>query len=187
MSLHGIIITAIGLSMISFSLAFISSFFKCQDFPGTMKISFTLASFQGAMFTLGWLLSLSFRGWLNQMSWPLVIFIMVMLGLKMVLISRKAQSPERTLDLSHIRILIGASFASSINAFIIGMTLGLISLDLIPALPIIAIASFVFSILGIILGRVSGNVKYGQVAESIGGFLIIFMGIMLLFEYVKLI
>jgi len=67
------------------------------------------------------------------------------------------------------------------------MTLGLISLDLIPALPIIAIASFVFSILGIILGRVSGNVKYGQVAESIGGFLIIFMGIMLLFEYVKLI
>jgi hypothetical protein len=30
-------------------------------------------------------------------------------------------------------------------------------------------------------------VKYGQVAECIGGFLIIFMGIMLLFEYVKLI
>ena len=173
--------------MISFSMAFLSSFFKCQDVPGTLKISFIQAGFQAGLFVLGWLVALPFRTWLNQMAWPLVIFIFLMLGLKMILISRKARPPERAFDLSQIRILVGVAFASGINAFIIGMALGLIKIGLVPVLPVLAIASFAFSVLGVILGKVSGNLKYGQVAESIGGFLVIFIGIMLLLSFTNLI
>ena len=187
MNLQGIIIIAVGLSMISFSMAFLSSFFKCQDLPGTLKISFFQAAFQAAMYTLGWLLSLSFKAWLSQMAWPLVIFILVLLGLKMLLVSRKAKPAEKAFDLSQFRILIGVSLAASINTFIIGLAMGLINVDLIPAMPIIALASFVLSILGVILGKVSGNVKYSQLAEAIGGFLIIFIGIMLMVQYINLI
>jgi putative Mn2+ efflux pump MntP len=128
-----------------------------------------------------------FQRWLEGMAWPLAIFIMVMLGLKMLLLSRKAKPPEKAFDLSNLRILTGVAFASGINAFIIGMTTGLISTDLYPAILILAMASFAFSIIGVILGKVSGNTIFGQVSEALGGFLIIFTGVMLLLEFIKLI
>ena len=187
MNLQGIIILAIGLSMVNFSMAFLSSFFKCQDVPGTLKISIVQAGFQAGLFVLGWLVALPFRSWLGQMAWPLVIFIFLMLGLKMILISRKARPTERAFDLSQSRILVGVAFASGINAFIIGMALGLINAGLMPFLPVLAIASFVLTVLGVVLGKVSGNIKYGQVAESIGGFLVIFIGIMLLLSFTNII
>jgi hypothetical protein len=36
------------------------------------------------------------------------------------------------------------------------------------------------------MGKVSGNIKLSQVAEALGGFFIIFTGIMLLLEYTKM-
>ena len=186
MSLYGLIIIACGLAMVSFTMAFLGSFYRCQDLPGTVKIAFFQGAFQGGLFSLGWLISLPFRGWIGQMAWPLAIFIMVMLGLKMVLLSRKAKPPEKAFDLSQFRILIGASIASGINAFIAGMALGLINVQLYPAVLVMALASLVFSIIGVIMGKVSGNIKFSQVAEALGGFFIIFTGIMLFLEYTNM-
>jgi len=187
MSLYGLIIIACGLAMVNFSMAFLSSFYRCQDVPGAMKIGLIQATFQAGLYALGWLLAIPFQRWLVDMTWPLAIFIMVMLGLKMLLLSRKARPPEKAFDLGQLRILIGVAFASGINGFIIGMATGLVSTDLYPAILIIALASFALSVMGVVAGKVSGNIKFGQVSEALGGFLIIFTAVILLLEFTGII
>lgn len=187
MSIFGIVIIAFALAMISFSVAYLSSFFRCQNLPGMLRTAFSLAVFQGAMFGLGYLIAIALRGLLSQFSWPIVIIILMALGFKMILISRKAKPTERAFDFSHLRLLIGVSFASGINAFLVGLALGIISMDLIPALPIVAGASFCLSIIGLILGRTSGNMRYSKLAEFIGGLMVILTGLLLFVEYLQLI
>jgi putative Mn2+ efflux pump MntP len=82
------------------------------------------------------------------------------------------------LSLRHILIL---SLATSIDAFAVGISLAIIKTPILKASLIIGLASFVMSLFGAFLGYFTGKKFENKIPETLGGLILIFIGIKLLF------
>ena len=78
--------------------------------------------------------------------------------------------------------LFGLSIATSIDAFSIGLTFSLLSVNLKLALLFIFIITFILSFLGVMLGKIIGS-KYEKISEIFGGIVLIIMSLKFLLEH----
>ena len=74
------------------------------------------------------------------------------------------------------------SVATSIDALAVGITFAFLQVNIIPAVSIIGITTFVLSIIGVKIGHVFGT-KFKSKAELVGGIILIIMGLKILFEH----
>ncbi|MBE9492063.1 MAG: manganese efflux pump [Bacteroidetes bacterium] len=186
MNIYGIIIIFFALSLNSFSVAVMSSTYRCQKLNELLKTSLSLGLFQGGMYAFGWVLALAFKNLLDPIARPFVIMVLILIGVKIVFISFRAKPADRAFDVSKIKVLIGVSIASSINTFLIGICFCLTRISLMPGLAIVAIFSFILAVVGIIVGKYGGKLKYSLYSEFAGGALIFIIGIVLLLQYLQL-
>ncbi len=72
--------------------------------------------------------------------------------------------------------------ATSIDALAVGVSFAFLQVDITSAVCLIAITTFVISFLAVIIGNRLGN-HLGKYAETIGGILLIFIGVKILIEH----
>ena len=83
--------------------------------------------------------------------------------------------------------LLSLGIATSIDAFSVGLTFSLFKVNLLLALSLIGIITFVLSYLGVILGKKIGSKYESQAkAEVIGGIILILMSIKFLLKHLKI-
>lgn len=101
----------------------------------------------------------------------------------MIIESLKEDGRETNFDPTRGWSLVGLSVATSIDALAVGLTFGLVGLDVaFPAL-LIGVTAFVMTLFGALLGKTAG-VHLGEWAERIGGLVLIAMGIKFVLENV---
>lgn len=81
-----------------------------------------------------------------------------------------------------ILILIGQSIATSIDAFVVGISFALLNFEIVIPIIIIGVVTFMFSLLGLYLGKFLGN-KIGKYVELFGGLVLIGIGTKILVEH----
>ena len=81
-----------------------------------------------------------------------------------------------------IKELLMLSIATSIDAMAIGVTFAFFKVNLPLAISLIGIFAFLFSLIGVNIGKFIGN-KFQKIAQILGGLVLILIGIKILLEH----
>ncbi len=178
-----IILIALPLGLVTFSTAFWGGIFKCLCFTDKLKMA---AAFGLINLGLFWLGTYSGNAFANSLGWLAVPFAEAMLlltGVKVIFGSLKARPEQKNYDLAKIGELLAVSFASGLNAFLIGLGYGLLRTASEGMLIIILFAVGIFAALGAYWGQKNGRIIYTTFAGIIAGVLIVALAAVLAIEF----
>jgi len=183
MGIYGLFILAIALSMDSLAVSIanglcINNLSKSK----TLKIAFFLALFQAAFPVFGYFIGHSLEKYLESIDHWIAFALLGFIGVHMIYeaISNK-NNESKCYDLSNWELIM-QSIGTSIDALIVGVSFAFLNVNLKLAFIIIFITTFIFSILGIQLGKKIGN-KYSKFATISGGIILIIIGTKVLLEH----
>ncbi len=182
MEILTIFLIAIGLCFDSFAVS-VSTGLIIKDIKisQTLKVATFLGFFQALMPFLGWLVGKKLKEYIANFDHWIAFALLLIIGGKMIFESMKNEE-EKTFNPLKIIVLIGISIATSIDAFVVGITFGLLNISILLAVLIIGFVTFSVGILGIYIGRKTGN-RFGNKMEIFGGIVLILIGIKILIEH----
>ena len=175
-----IFVIAVGLAMDCFTVSLcIGSSPAPKNFRSIFRVSFHFGLFQGGMALLGWLLGSSIVNLIANFDHWIALALLGWVGGHMVyegLSKSKDTSVNNCDDPSRGGTLVMLSVATSIDALGIGLSLGLLDVDVISASILIGVVSLILSIVGLLSGKFL-NKQFGKIVEVIGGSVLIFIGL----------
>lgn len=178
-----LILIAIGLSFDSFAVSISCGAAKTHiRFLQASKIGISLALFQGLLPVLGWFIGYSIQDYIQNADHWIAFVLLFALGLKMAIDSLHKDESSKVFDPLKLYVILTISLATSIDAFIVGVSFGFLDLNIILASVIIFSVTYFFSMLGILFGKKLGK-KLGPKMELAGGIILILIGIKILTEH----
>jgi putative Mn2+ efflux pump MntP len=120
-------------------------------------------------------------------SWDhwIAFFLLLVLGLHMIYNGFKHDEDEEQKPEQHsFWILAVTAFATSIDALAVGVGLAFVNVNIVVAALAIGTATTIMVTLGVMLGRVLGNVV-GKRAEIVGGVVLMLIGATILYEHLS--
>ena len=184
MGLIELICIAVGLSMDAFAVAICKglSLRKCTwQKQGIVGLYFGV--FQAGMPLLGYLLGMQFKEMITSIDHWIAFVLLGIIGANMIKegFSKEEIIDEKTDRLS-VKEMLGLAVATSIDALAVGVTFAFLQVEIIPAVCIIGITTFILSAAGVKIGNIFGT-RYKSKAEIAGGVILIFMGVKILVEH----
>lgn len=179
-----ILIIGIGLSMDAFAVSI------CKGLS-TRKLQFKHALicgsyfgfFQGFMPLIGYILGVQFKAKIESIDHWIAFILLTLIGINMI---KEAFEDEETCNTEFsFKIMLPLAIATSIDALAVGVTFAFLNVHIISAVCIIALTTFIISMIGVKIGHVFG-MKYKSKAEIIGGIILICMGIKILVEHLHI-
>ncbi len=180
-SLLPVIVLGFGLSMDAFSISV--GFGCCNKNCGSspaLRLAFFTGLFQFAMPLFGWLFGSLLGKFIDKFGPWLAFILLSGIGIKMIVEAFIKKEECGTKDISKGRELFIACFATSIDAFVAGLSLGILNMPLFISAGIIGAITFGMSLLGVYIGRFIG-LLIGKWSEVAGGIILILIGIKILF------
>lgn len=185
MDILSIIFIAVGLSMDSFGVSIVNGCTIRQlNANKILLISLSLAFFQALMPVFGWMFGLSIQSYIHEIDHWIAFILLSFIGIKMIIEGMKKDAPSELSELKLTRLL-GQSLATSIDAFVVGISFSLLQLSLITPVLIIGGVTFLFSLFGLFLGKFFGKI-FGRKVDILGGLILIGIGIKILVEHLYL-
>ena len=179
MSISEIVLIGIALSMDAFAVCIASSMVY-TNMTGLRKLSMPIlfGLFQGIMPILGFFLGSLFASFIEK-SGPISLLILGIIGINMIRegLAKDEETEPKKLTLW---ILLVQAVATSIDAFAVGVSFAANSANIWQSAPIIAVTTFVLSLIALFVGTKAGE-KLGDKAEILGGIILIIIGIKSLF------
>ncbi|WP_372641632.1 manganese efflux pump MntP family protein [Ancylomarina sp.] len=178
-----IILIAIGLSMDSFAVSVTNGLtIKDLNVKRVLTISFSLAIFQAIMPLVGWFAGIGIENYIKEFDHWIAFLLLSFIGVKMIYEGLKKNDIVKDSELKIIT-LIGQSFATSIDAFAVGISFSLLNVSIITPVLIIGLITFGFSLVGLRLGKYFGK-RIGKSVEIFGGIVLLGIGFKILIEHI---
>ena len=177
MSISEIVLIGIALSMDAFAVCVASSMvYTNMTWLRKLSMPIMFGLFQGIMPILGFFLFASF---IEKWSGPISLLILGIIGINMIRegLAKDEETEPKKLTLW---ILLVQAVATSIDAFAVGVSFAANSANIWQSAPIIAVTTFVLSLIALFVGTKAGE-KLGDKAEILGGIILIIIGIKSLF------
>ncbi len=176
-------IIAIGLSFDSFAVSVSSGIIRNRIiFIDASKIALSLAFFQGSMPMVGWLLGRTISQSIAAFDHWIAFGLLGLLGLRMVISGVREKKEDTIVDPLKPLILLSLSLATSIDAFIVGVSFAFLEVRMVMAVLVIGSVTFIASMVGILFGKKIGNRSNSRM-EVLGGIILIAIGIKILIEH----
>ncbi len=96
--------------------------------------------------------------------------------------SLQKSEEEKNFDPLNLLVLLGMSLATSIDAFVVGISFGFLKVNILLATFVIGSITFIISMLGILFGKKTGS-RFGKKMEIVGGLILIGIGTKILIEH----
>lgn len=171
------------LEMLLISLSLASDAFAVSICKGmsikniNLKKSLIIASyfsiFQMLMPVIGYFIGSQYISFITNFTHFIVFIILIIIGLKMIDESRKANILNDKLNVKEMLIL---SIATSMDALAIGISFSLLKMTLLKPVSLIGVITFIVCFIGAKLGNKIGE-KYKSKAELLGGIILIIIGL----------
>ncbi|MBK9388860.1 MAG: manganese efflux pump [Bacteroidetes bacterium] len=146
-------------------------------------VAIVLAIFQGGLTVAGYFLGSIITVALKATDHWIALGLLGFLGLKMILEGIKKNENEESRDLSKALILITIALGSSIDAFAVGISFALLSVQIWSAGIVIGAVTFLASMTAIRIGKSAGE-RLGNKVEIIGGLILVAIGIKIFLEHI---
>lgn len=185
MGLLELILIAIGLAMDAFAVSICKGLnMRKMNYRQAGIIALFFGSFQAIMPLIGWFLGKQFESYITSIDHWIAFLLLAFIGVNMI---REAlgedededESPQDQLDIGELFML---AVATSIDALAVGITFAFLKVNILPAVSIIGIITFVISFAGVGIGHQFGR-KYEKKAELAGGIILICIGLKILLEH----
>ena len=128
---------------------------------------------------LGFWLGSSFEALVTSVDHWIAFVLLGIIGLNMIKESYHDEKVNEGLSIKELMLL---SIATSIDAMAIGITFSFFSVNLLVAISMIGVSAFLFSLIGVNIGKIIGK-SFEKKAQIIGGIVLILIGIKILLEH----
>ena len=145
-------------------------------------MAFFFGGFQAFMPLIGSLAGLSVREYIANYDHWTAFGLLSAVGAKMIYESFKIAPANENFNPSNIFVLLVLSFATSMDALAIGITIPLLPVSIATAVIIIGLVTFLLSYLGVFIGKKSGHFFENKI-EALGGLILIALGAKIIFEH----
>lgn len=180
MEILEIIILAIGLAMDAFAISIckgISS--KKVKLKECLIAGMYFGGFQALMPLIGFLLGFNFEELISSIDHWIAFILLSIIGINMV---KESFSDDENVNSSfEFKEMLPLAIATSIDALAVGVTFAFLKVNIWVAIFLIGVITFIFSAVGVKLGKIVGN-KFKNKAELIGGLVLIIIGIKILLQ-----
>lgn len=186
MCIWELFVIAVGLSMDAFAVS------VCKGLSaGRVRLGHALTAgiwfggFQALMPFLGWLLGSRFQSFISSVDHWIAFLLLGLIGLNMVRESRSQEEEEVGASFAP-KAMLPLAVATSIDALTVGITFAFLRVDILWAITLIGVTTFVLSAIGVKAGGIVGERGKSR-AELAGGLVLILMGCKILVEHLGLI
>ena len=199
MNIITILLTGFALAMDAFAVSVTKGMtLKNLTKKMAIKIALFFGVFQAIMPLTGWLLGISFQGYIQAIDHWVALILLSILGGKMIYEfyeNRKEAKNEAineasmTMD-SENKIdeelsnkeLTTLAIATSIDALAVGISFAFLNVNIISSSLIIGIVTFIVCFIGVVAGKKIGSL-FKDYAELIGGIILILIGLNIFNEH----
>lgn len=174
----------IGLAMDAFAVSVVTgSVFNELKIRYTLRMAFFFGIFQAVMPLIGYAAGQAFACQIAACDHWIAFLILAGIGGKMIYEAFKIQEVEKKpQDPSNFAILLALSIATSIDALAVGITLSLVTQEIILAVSVIGIITFLLSYAGYEIGKRIGHFFENKI-EIAGGLILIAIAIKILISH----
>jgi len=176
---------AIALAMDAFAVSIATGMsLKKVNWKQTLRMALAFGFFQALMPLIGWWVGLSLSSFVRDYDHWIAFILLALIGGHMIREAGGAADETETKDPTQgLRLLILA-IATSIDALAAGLSFSLLKTGIVEPILVIGIMAFLFTALGLHLGKVVGNLPgISTFAERFGGLTLILIGVKILREH----
>lgn len=175
-----IFLLAIGLAMDAFSVSITRGLTMKFNVKHALVIALFFGGFQAIMPVLGWISGIQLQQFVSTLA-PWIAFILLsIIGIKMIY-EGFSDDEDKTENFSLKELLI-LSIATSIDAFVVGITFAFLNTSIIEPIIIIGLVTFVLSFIGVYIGKNIGHLFENKI-EIFGGLILVGIGLKILIEH----
>lgn len=183
MGLVEIILIAVGLAMDAFAVSICKGLsMKKMDWKKAIIVGLYFGLFQGGMPVIGYLLGVGFEESIKFIDHWVAFGLLAFIGGNMIKEALSKKEDDEVDDKVDFKTMVVLAIATSIDALAVGVTFAFLNVNIILAVSLIALITFVISCIGVKLGNVFGD-KYEKKAELAGGIVLILIGLKILLEH----
>ena len=175
----------IGLAMDAFAVAVCKGLsMKKLNWKKAIIIGVYFGVFQAIMPVIGYFLGSAFQSFVDSIDHWIAFILLVIIGGNMIKESFSGESENCNDDID-FKTMVLLGLATSIDALAVGVTFAFLKINLLLAVTLIGIITFVISVGGVKIGNQFGS-KYENKAELMGGVILLLMGVKILLEHLEI-
>ncbi len=180
-----ILFIAIGLSADCFAVSLSSGIsLKSISRFQILRIATAFGLFQALMPVLGWLAGQTIVDLIADYDHWIAFILLAIIGGKMIWESFRSEAERNNkTDITSWFMLLTLSIATSIDALAVGLSFAFLEVNIVTAVIIIGLVSFLVTIIGLLLSKKVGKL-FGKRAEIIGGIILIGIGLRILLSHI---
>ena len=184
--MFSVFLLALALSVDAFAVAFSYGLVIKKDVASSAaKLGAATGAGQFVMPLLGWLATDSVHRYIEAFDHWIAFVLLAFIGGKMLWEAFTEDEDEgdgkdaEKIDLGEYLIL---AIATSIDALAVGISFAALSVDIVPAVSLIGVTTFIFSVAGVAIGHTFGA-RYEKPATIVGGVVLTLIGLKILLEH----
>jgi putative Mn2+ efflux pump MntP len=188
MNVADVLLLSVALAMDCFTVSIVSGvILRCRVWGLMLWIAFLFGFFQAMMPFIGWLCTNHFAHYIEAYDHWIAFGLLAFLGSRMILESNKPEEQQH-FNPRRLSTQLILAVATSIDALAIGISFAVTGFDTVSSLlfPLImiGIGSFLFSIIGHLMGiRFGSGIRRRLRPELLGGIILLFIGTKILISH----
>ncbi|MDO4538226.1 MAG: manganese efflux pump MntP family protein [Coriobacteriales bacterium] len=187
MGIVELLLVAVGLSMDAFAVSVCKGLgMRRFNTRIALVLAVLFGLFQGLMPLIGWFAGSQFLWLIGPIDHWIAFGLLAFIGGKMIWdATHEEDEGVRRVDRIEWGEFLMLAVATSIDALAVGISFAALTVDIVPAVLLIGITTFILSFLGVIVGNFFGA-RYEKPAQIIGGVVLICIGLKVLLEHLGL-
>ncbi len=176
------LLIGIGLSFDSFAVSVSCGLMKREiRFMQAAVVANSLAFFQAIFPVVGWVIGNSVKNLISAVNHWIAFGLLAFIGVRMIIEGIKPDGKLKKFNPFKLRVLIGLSIATSIDALVVGVSFGFLNIPILFPVIVIGGVTFIASMLGMLFGK---NIPAKRSHQSLilGGIILTLIGIKILVE-----
>lgn len=183
MSFWEIFLLAVGVSMDAFAVSIgkgLSA--KRVSWREALTVGLWFGGFQALMPVIGYYLGISFADLVTKIDHWIAFGLLLLIGGNMIRDALKGEDDKPVDSSFAFQTMLVLAIATSIDALAVGISFAFLGTDLWRSILIIGLTTFVFSAVGLLIGKKVGS-RFHAGAEILGGVILIAIGLKILVEH----
>ena len=175
MGFSEIILISIGLAMDAFAVSICKGLSKKKiEINHMLLAGIWFGGFQALMPVLGYFCGSKFADKVDKFDHWIAFLILALIGASMIKESRDDE--EEANSNMDVKTMFFLAVATSIDALTVGITFAFLDVNIVVAVIMIGVITFILSGAGVKIGSIFGD-KYKSKAEIVGGVVLIMIGV----------
>jgi putative Mn2+ efflux pump MntP len=178
-----ILLLGVSLAMDAFAVSICKGLsMKKIDWKKAIIIGLYFGIFQALMPVIGYFLGSTFQSLVTDVDHWIAFILLSLIGINMINEALSEEKSDNCNDSVHYKTMIVLAIATSIDALAVGVTFAFLEVNVVLAVLLIGLITFIISLLGVKIGNKFGS-KYESKAEIAGGAILILLGLKILLEH----